>query len=236
MNPQTNIMRLILFQNEVQVEGAKHLSKALAVNWTVTELDLSHQSGEKFDDEAVNILCEGLISNESLFRLRMGLNGLTSECCTGLGQLVGVHPNLAQLEVYSNPQIGGNGFESISKGLETNSRLKLLNFAGTSPGKEGAIALSQSLWKQYQATKQLIEECQVEVRKSKAVTDSVKENDIDTFSDDLIAEIFSFVGYSLLKILDVKNCYPQWMGPGVEQLVALVDKLKKSGHELDVRW
>ena len=229
-------MRLILFENAVGVEGARYLSKALAVNWTVTELDLSHQSDEKFDDEAVNILCEGLKSNESLWSLRIGLNGLTSACGTGLGQLLSAHPNLAKLGVYANPQIGGDGFESISKGLENNSRLEQLNFAGTSPGKEGAVALSQSLWKQYLKTNRLIEESRVQLRNSDALKESVKENDIDVFSDDLIAEIFVFVGYSLLKELDVKNCYTEYMGPGVEQLGTLADKLMKSGHELVIRW
>ena len=67
MNENTNIMRLIMFENAVTVEGAKYLSDALAVNWTVTELDLSNQSNHKFDDEAVNILAKGLASNESLY-------------------------------------------------------------------------------------------------------------------------------------------------------------------------
>jgi len=236
MNPNTNLMRLILFENAIMVEGAKYLSEALAVNWTVTELDLSQQAGHHFDDEAVNILCEGLKSNESLHTLRLGDNELTSVCCTGLGQLLSQHPNLAKLEVYRNPQIGSQGFECISKGLEHNSRLWLLSFAETSPGKEGAVALNRSLRKQYLNTSKLIEESVAEVRTSEAVKASVVDNDIENFSDDLIEEIFTFVGYSLLKELDIRNCYKEELGPGVQQLIMLMEFLEKHDHTLVVRW
>jgi len=203
MNEKTNIMRLILFGNEVSAIGAKYLSDAFAQNWTITELNLSNQGGNGFNDEAVNILCDGLQYNESLHTLRIGNNNLCSDCCRGLGSLLKVHPNLAKLEVFMNKQIGGKGFEQLAVGLESNSRLKVLNFSETSPGKEGGKALKQSLWKQYKNTNKLIELTTQYLRECDAIKQCICEEDIDSFPDDLIQEIVStFIGYSVLKQLD----------------------------------
>merc|ERR1711902_297376 len=93
-------------------------------------------------------------------------------------------------------------------GLENNSRLKLLNFSETSPGKDGGKALRESLWKQFKNTKKLIDETTQNVASCAAIKECVKDNDIDSFPDDLIHEIVStFIGYSVLKQLDIKNCY-----------------------------
>merc|ERR1712176_74498 len=83
-NNACNLMRLVLFGNEITAKGAQYLSDALAVNWTIAELDLSVQNEYNFGDEAVNILCQGLQKNESLHTLRIGNNDLSSDCCRGL--------------------------------------------------------------------------------------------------------------------------------------------------------
>merc|ERR1712154_554677 len=117
-------------------------------------------------------------------------------------------------------------------GLERNSSLNLLNFSETSPGNDGGKALKDSLWKQYKNTKKLIEETTNSLRECKAIKKCIEDNDVDIFSNDLINEIIlTFVGYSLLKQLDLKNCYPNLLEPGVEQLVLLMDMLKKQGHD-----
>merc|ERR1712228_12614 len=237
MNEKTNIMRLILFENDITAKGAQYLSDALAKNWTICELNLSNQSDCKFDDEAVNILCNGLKYNESLHTLRMGNNGLSSDCCLGLGELLKVHPNLSKLEVFLNKAIGGKGFQLLAKGLESNSRLKLLNFSETSPGKDGGKALKDSLLKQYKNTKKMIEETTKSLKECAAIKHCINDNDVDEFSNDLIHEIVSnFIGYSVLKQLDIKNCYISQNGEGIDDIVFLRSVLQKQGHDLRVVW
>ena len=136
-----------------------------------------------------------------------------------------------------NKQIGAAGFKLLAEGLEENARLRILNFSDTSPGKEGGIALRQSLWKQYKNTKKLIEQTTKALKECTAIQECVKDNDIDIFSDDLIGEIIgTFVGYVLLEQLDLKNCYPNLLEPGVGKLVELMDLLRGQGHELKVVW
>ena len=241
-NVETNMMRLTLNANSITKVGAQCLAEALAVNWTLMELNVSNQykatvTGLErgFGDEAVNLLCGGLEANESLQTLRIGNNGLSSDCCFGLGRLLAVHPNLEKLELYNNGAIAGTGFVSLCDGLVANSRLKTLNATETSPGKDGAQALQKAVMKQFAHTKRLIEETTRSVRECAAVEACVRENDVDSFSDDLIHEIV-YVGYASLKKLDLKNCYLKNMEAGVGSLVQLRNDLEMRGQKLDISW
>jgi len=235
-NPHTNLMRLTLNANYIGKEGAQCLAEALSVNWTLMELNISNQLNG-LGDEAVNLLCGGLEANESLQTLRLGQNGLSSECCFGLGRLLKVHPNLDKLEVYNNKLIAGSGFVTLCEGLSANSRLRTLALAETSPGKDGARALLKTVMKQFVHTKRMIEETTRGVRECAAIKECVSENDVETFSDDLIHEIVTvYVGYASLKHLDLKNCYIQNTAAGVDSLVQLKSDLEKRGHKLNISW
>jgi len=136
-----------------------------------------------------------------------------------------------------NPKIGGKGFEMLANGLQINSRLKLLNFSETSPGKDGGKALREALWKQFKNTKKLIKETTQSLKECVAIKECVAESDLDSFPDDLIHEIVStFIGYSVLKQLDLKNCYIDQDGPGIGDIVHLTAMLKQQKHELVVMW
>eukprot|EP01084_Bolivina_argentea_P077099 139786_1 len=236
-NPLTNIMRFIAFDNNISLEGCKYLSKALSINWTIVVLDLSNQEPinvmNKFDDEAVNLLCNGLKKNESLQTLRIGNNDLSSDCCFGLSELLKYHPNLNKLEVFYNKQIGEKGFEMLAKGLEMNTKLRYLDMADTSPGKAGGKALRNALTRQYINTQKLIKETTQCLR---GCIDGLLSND-NAFSNDLIKAIIeTFVGYASLVQLDVKNCYPKQMQAGVSDLIMLMNTLENKGHEMKVIW
>ncbi|XP_068756016.1 NLR family CARD domain-containing protein 3-like, partial [Montipora capricornis] len=137
----TSLTTLDLSYNSIGDEGATSLSQALAVNTSLTTLDLSRNS---IGDEGATSLSQALAVNTSLTTLDLSCNSIGAEGATSLSQALAVNTSLTTLHLSHN-SIGDAGATSLSQALAVNTSLTILALSGNSIGDEGAPSLSQAL-------------------------------------------------------------------------------------------
>ena len=137
----STLTNLDLGWNSIGKEGATSLSQALTVNSTLTSLNLRYNS---IGDEGATSLSQALKVNSTLTSLDLGLNRVGEEGATSLSQALKVNSTLTSLDLGWN-SIGEEGATSLSQALTVNSTLTSLNLRYNSIGDEGATSLSQAL-------------------------------------------------------------------------------------------
>ncbi|CAH3103680.1 unnamed protein product, partial [Porites lobata] len=117
------------------------LSKALSVNSSLTNLDLSYNS---IGDSGAASLSQALAVNSSLTNLDLTGNDIGCSGAAPLSQALAVNSSLTNLDLHGN-SIGYSGAASLSQALAVNSSLTNLNLSGNRIGDSGAASLSQAL-------------------------------------------------------------------------------------------
>ncbi|ETO09519.1 cryopyrin [Reticulomyxa filosa] len=219
----------------------KHLAEMMAHSYHVEYLDLSFNIG--FGDDGVNALCNGLVSNESLMSLRLGCCNLTDACCELLGQVLSKHSNLASLELQLNNEITGEGMTLLCKGIEHNSHLIHLNLEGLAKlGQLGALALRTGLTAHVVTTMGKINFLtnfltSYNCSSTSIHSDSAEDNEKMELPQDIVHFLIEWVGYSCVRLLSVKNCYPNVDDAGIHDLLMCQSIIKRQhGHGLEILW
>ena len=117
------------------------LSKALSVNSSLTNLDLSENS---IGASGAASLSQALAVNSSLTNLKLNLNGICHPGAAFLSQALAVNSSLTNLDLSENG-IGDPGAASLSQALAVNSSLTNLKLNLNSICHPGAAFLSQAL-------------------------------------------------------------------------------------------
>ena len=137
----STLTNLDLSENSLGDEGATSLSQALKVNSTLTNLDLR---GNSIGAEGATSLAQALKVNSTLTTLDLGWNSIGAEGATSIAQALKVNSTLTNLDLGSN-RIGAEGATSLSQALTVNSTLTNLDLTGNRIVDEGATSLSQAL-------------------------------------------------------------------------------------------
>ena len=120
---------------------AECLYKALAVNSSLTHLDLT---GNSIGDSGAASLSQALAVNSSLTKLDLMYNGIGPSGAASLSQALRVNSSLTNLDLTCN-KIGPSGAASLSQAFAVNSSLTNLDLSENSIGDSGAASLSQAL-------------------------------------------------------------------------------------------
>jgi Ran GTPase-activating protein (RanGAP) involved in mRNA processing and transport len=122
------VQDLDLSQNGIGVEGARTLGRFLKtkVNKTLTSLNLGFN---RFDDEGVLALVDGLKSNESLRKLNLSYCQISDEGAVALASLLMDGSHLVSLNV-SNNLIQEAGMKALANALKQNRNLRHLSISG----------------------------------------------------------------------------------------------------------
>ncbi|XP_068738348.1 protein NLRC3-like isoform X2 [Montipora capricornis] len=137
----TSLTSLDLSQNSIGAEGGTSLSQALAVNTSLTTLDLSDSS---IGADGVTSISQALAVNTSLTTLDMSHNSIGAEGATSLSQALAVNTSLTTLNLSAN-FIGAKAATSLSQALAVNTSLTTLNLSVNSIDAEGVTSLFQAL-------------------------------------------------------------------------------------------
>ncbi|ETO32227.1 hypothetical protein RFI_04892 [Reticulomyxa filosa] len=239
--PPSAMNRLNLSANNLTAESGKHLAEMMAHSYHMEHLDLSLNIG--FGDDGVNALCNGLVSNESLMSLRLGSCKLGNGCCELLGEVLSRHSNLASLELRLNNQITGEGMALLCKGMEHNSHLIDLNLEGLNKlGQPGAFALRTGLIAHVTTTLGRINFLTNFLAAYDCAPIPDSNSDFDNHEkielpQDIIRFLIEWVGYSCVRLLSIKNCYPNMRDDGIDDLVTCQSILRRQHqHELQILW
>ena len=121
--------------------GVVSLSQALAVNSSLTNLDVSRNS---IGNSGAASLSQALVVNTSLTNLCLCGNSIGDSGAASLSQALSVNPSLTNLDLSWN-SIGDSGAASLSQALAANSSLTNLDLSENSFGESGSAFLSQAL-------------------------------------------------------------------------------------------
>ena len=105
----SSVKHLILSDNHIGAQGARHLGRALQECNTLESLSLRLN---RIGDEGGVRLCRGLVKNQGLQRLSLAGNSLEFEFAAEILPVLRRHPTLTALDVSSNgiPEEGGAEF------------------------------------------------------------------------------------------------------------------------------
>ena len=137
----SSLTYLDLRGNRIGSSGAASLSQALAVNSSLTNLDLSKN---RFGNSGAASLAQALAVNSSLTKLDLSENRFGNSGAGSLAQALTVNSSLTKLDLSEN-RFGNSGAASLAQALAVNSSLTNLNLRGNSIGGSGAASLSQAL-------------------------------------------------------------------------------------------
>ena len=138
MSSQTKVY----FRNTaIHDTGASAISMALAVNSSLTSLDLSWN---RIGDAGASSLSQVLTANSSLTILDLSWNIIGDAGASSLSQALTANSSLTSLDLCNN-SIGISGASSLSQALTANSSLTSLNLRNNGFGMLGAVSLSQAL-------------------------------------------------------------------------------------------
>ena len=115
--------------------------KALAVNFTVTNLELCE---DILSTEEINLLTEALRVNTSLFSLNLSVTTIRDEGANSVAQALRVNTSLSSLNLSYN-SIYTEGANSLAQALRVNTSLSSLDLAKNFIGDEGVNSLAQAL-------------------------------------------------------------------------------------------
>ena len=136
----SSLTNLDVSRNSIGNSGAASLSQALVVNTSLTNLDLSWNS---IGDSAS--LSQALAANSSLTNLDLSENSFGESGSAFLSQALAVNSSLTKLDLRRMNSIGDSGAASLSQALAVNSSLTNLDLRLSSIGDSGAASLSQAL-------------------------------------------------------------------------------------------
>mmetsp|Transcript_112814 Transcript_112814/g.224418 ORF Transcript_112814/g.224418 Transcript_112814/m.224418 type:complete len:675 (-) Transcript_112814:100-2124(-) len=92
--------------------------------------ELSLSDNERFGVEGVRALCEGMSEDSLLTSLCLSRTGLQgAESGTAVSQFLRKAPDLQELDVQNNAELGCNGVHALVSGLPPGNRLRELDFA-----------------------------------------------------------------------------------------------------------
>ena len=133
-----NCTHLNLTEDEID---AASLSQAIAVNSSLTELDLS---GSQLGYSGAKSLSQAIAVNSSLTELYLSGSWIFNSGAECLSQALKVNSSLTKLDLSGN-DIGDYGAASLSQALAVNSSLTDLNLSQNSITDSGAASLSEAL-------------------------------------------------------------------------------------------
>ena len=137
----STVTNLELCNETLSTEDIKLLTEALRVNTSLFSLNLS----ESFiGDEGANLLAQALRVNTSLSSLDLRSNSIRDEGLNSLAQALRVNTSLSSFNLSYN-FIGDEGANLLAQVLRVNAYLSSLNLSCSSIGDEGANSLSQAL-------------------------------------------------------------------------------------------
>ena len=153
-----SLMTLQLGANNIGDDGAKAFGAALAVNGSLTSLDLSNNNlavetgyirASKAQGSSFNVwnrvTYQGRKMTTSMGKNRDGYIQLIDfSGVKELASAIAVNGSLTSLNLYNN-NIGNKGGKAIAKALAVNGSLTSLNLAQTGIGKEGSVVLAKAL-------------------------------------------------------------------------------------------
>ena len=132
----------VYFRNTaIHDAGASAISMALAVNSSLTSLDLGWN---RIGDAGASSLSQVLTANSSLTILDLSWNIIGEAGASSLSQALTANSSLTSLDLRNN-SIGISGASSLSQALTANSSLTSLNLRANGFGMLGAVSLSQAL-------------------------------------------------------------------------------------------
>ena len=137
----SSLNNLDLRGNRIGSSGAASLSQALAVNSSLTNLDLSKNS---FGNSAAASLAQALAVNSSLANLNLSENRFGNSGAACLAQALAVNSSLTKLDLSEN-RFGNSGAASLAQALAVNSSLTKLDLSENRFGNSGAASLAQAL-------------------------------------------------------------------------------------------
>ena len=137
----TSLTTLDLSREYIGAEGATSLFQALAVNTSITTLKLSHIS---IGDAGATSLSQALAVNTSLTTLDLSREYICAERATSLFQGLAVNTSITTLKLSHN-SIGDAGATSLSQALAVNTSLTTMDLPSNFIGDAGATSLSQAL-------------------------------------------------------------------------------------------
>ncbi|XP_038530215.1 leucine-rich repeat-containing protein 74A isoform X2 [Canis lupus baileyi] len=135
------IKTLDLSHNQFSDKGGEYMGQMLALNVGLQSLDLSWNH---FYIRGAVALCNGLRANGTLQKLDLSMNGFGNEGATALGEVLRLNSSLVYLDISIN-DISNEGISKISKGLEFNESLKVLKLFLNPMSMDGAVLLILSI-------------------------------------------------------------------------------------------
>ena len=137
----SSLTNLNLSWNCITDSGASTLSQALKTNSTLTILDLS---SNRIGESGVACLSGALKVNSTLASLRLGNNDLSDPGAASLSEALKVNSTLVSLDLSSN-KISDPGAVSLSRALAANASLTDLNLRDNWISATGAASLFHAL-------------------------------------------------------------------------------------------
>ena len=137
----SSLTNLDLRGNRIGSSGAASLSQALVVNSSLTNLDLSKNS---FGNSGASSLAQALAVNSSLTNLDLSKTRFGNSGAACLAQALAVNSSLTKLDLSEN-RFGNSGAASLAQALAVNSSLINLDLSENRFGNSGAASLAQAL-------------------------------------------------------------------------------------------
>ena len=141
LSVNSSLTNLDLSENSIGASGAASLSQALAVNSCLTNLKLNLNG---ICHPGAAFLSQALAVNSSLTNLDLSENGIGDPGAASLSQALAVNSSLTNLKLNLN-SICHPGAAFLSQALAVNSCLTNLDLSKNSLGDPGAASLSQAL-------------------------------------------------------------------------------------------
>ena len=137
----TSLRTLILDSCGITSEGAVQLSAGLAVNKSITKLQLRKNP---IGDIGAASIGDAIKTNAVLEHLHMNHCEIASEGAVQLSAGLAINKSLTRLKLWCNP-IGDIGAASIGDAIKTNAVLEYLDIIDCEIASEGAVQLSAGL-------------------------------------------------------------------------------------------
>ena len=134
------LRELNMSKNNIADEGAKRLAEAIQVNVTLRELNLSHNN---ITDEGAKILTEAIQVNKTLQELNVSKNDFTDEGAKGLAEAIQVNKTLRKLNLSKN-NVTDEGTKRLAEAIQVNTTLQELNISKNWISKEGIMRIVEA--------------------------------------------------------------------------------------------
>ena len=183
----TSLRTLILDSCGITSEGAVQLSAGLAVNKSLTRLELWRNP---IGDIGAACIGNTIKTNAVLEHLEICDCEITSEGAVQLSAGLAVNKSLTRLELWRNP-IGDIGAASIGDAIKTNAVLEHLDIAWCEIASEGAVQLSAGLAVNKSLTRLKLHSNPIGDIGAASIGDAIKTNAVLDYLDINVCEITS---------------------------------------------